>query len=50
VGQYIHFAGIEREPEGNVPFAGEHTWVDFQATSTARSRPASEPPQELISA
>lgn len=30
VGQYTQFAGIEREPEGNCFFAGEHTSVDFQ--------------------
>ncbi len=30
VGQYTRFAGIEREAEGNLHFAGEHTSVDFQ--------------------
>jgi monoamine oxidase len=30
VGQYTRFAGIEREPEGNCYFAGEHTSIDFQ--------------------
>jgi monoamine oxidase len=30
VGQYTRFAGVEREPEGNVHFAGEHTSQDFQ--------------------
>jgi monoamine oxidase len=30
VGQYTGFAGIEREPEGNCHFAGEHTSIDFQ--------------------
>lgn len=30
VGQYTKFAGIEREPEGNCHFAGEHTSIDFQ--------------------
>jgi monoamine oxidase len=30
VGQYTSFAGAERQQEGNVHFAGEHTSVDFQ--------------------
>ena len=30
VGQYTRFAGIEREPEGNAFFCGEHTSIDFQ--------------------
>jgi len=30
VGQYTKFCGIEREPEGNCYFAGEHTSLDFQ--------------------
>ncbi len=30
VGQYTRFAGVEREPEGNCHFAGEHTSVDAQ--------------------
>ncbi|TAJ20770.1 MAG: monoamine oxidase, partial [Planctomycetota bacterium] len=30
VGQYTSFAGVEREVEGRVHFAGEHTSVDFQ--------------------
>jgi monoamine oxidase len=30
VGQYIRFAGIEREQEGNAHFCGEHTSVDAQ--------------------
>lgn len=30
VGQYTKFAGIEREPEGNCFFAGEHTSIDYQ--------------------
>ncbi|MBI3696927.1 MAG: FAD-dependent oxidoreductase [Acidobacteria bacterium] len=30
VGQYTQFAGVEREPEGQCHFAGEHTSVDFQ--------------------
>jgi len=30
VGQYTKFSGIEREPEGNCHFAGEHTSIDFQ--------------------
>lgn len=30
VGQYTGFAGVEREPEGGVFFAGEHTSVEFQ--------------------
>ncbi|MGH2522766.1 MAG: flavin monoamine oxidase family protein, partial [Anaerolineales bacterium] len=30
VGQYTQFAGVEREPEGNCFFAGEHTSIDFQ--------------------
>jgi monoamine oxidase len=30
VGQYTAFAGVEREAEGTVHFAGEHTSVDFQ--------------------
>ncbi len=30
VGQYVQFAGVEREAEGSVHFAGEHTSVDAQ--------------------
>jgi monoamine oxidase len=30
VGQYTQFAGVEREPEGHVHFAGEHTSLEFQ--------------------
>ena len=30
VGQYTKFSGAEREPSGNVHFAGEHTSIDFQ--------------------
>jgi len=30
VGQYTKFSGVEREPEGNCHFAGEHTSIDFQ--------------------
>ena len=30
VGQYTSFAGVEREPEGNCHFAGEHTSIDAQ--------------------
>jgi monoamine oxidase len=30
VGQYTRFAGVERLPEGNCFFCGEHTSVDFQ--------------------
>jgi monoamine oxidase len=28
VGQYTRFAGVEREPQGNVHFCGEHTSID----------------------
>jgi monoamine oxidase len=30
VGQYTRFAGVERDPEGNCFFCGEHTSIDFQ--------------------
>ncbi|MEK6275665.1 MAG: FAD-dependent oxidoreductase [Actinomycetota bacterium] len=30
VGQYTRFAGVEREPQGNCFFCGEHTSIDFQ--------------------
>jgi monoamine oxidase len=30
VGQYTRFSGIEREPEPNCFFCGEHTSIDFQ--------------------
>jgi monoamine oxidase len=30
VGQYIRFAGVESEQQGNCHFAGEHTSLDFQ--------------------
>jgi monoamine oxidase len=30
VGQYTGFSGVEREPEGNCFFCGEHTSIDFQ--------------------
>ncbi|MCA8976087.1 MAG: FAD-dependent oxidoreductase [Planctomycetes bacterium] len=30
VGQYVGFAGVEKEIEGSVHFAGEHTSIDFQ--------------------
>jgi monoamine oxidase len=30
VGQYTRFSGVEREPEGNCFFCGEHTSIDFQ--------------------
>ena len=30
VGQYTKFSGAEREQQGNVHFAGEHTSIDFQ--------------------
>ena len=30
MGQYTRFSGVEREPEGNCFFCGEHTSIDFQ--------------------
>ena len=30
VGQYTGFSGVEKEPEGNIHFAGEHTSLGYQ--------------------
>lgn len=30
MGQYTGFSGVEKERQGNVHFAGEHTSQDFQ--------------------
>jgi monoamine oxidase len=50
VGQYTSFAGVEREPEGNVHFAGEHTSVDFQGYLNGAVETGQRAAQELLSA
>jgi monoamine oxidase len=49
VGQYTRFAGVEREPEGNVHFAGEHTSVDFQGYLNGAVETGQRAAQELLS-
>jgi monoamine oxidase len=50
VGQYTRFAGVEREPEGNVHFAGEHTSVDFQGYLNGAVETGQRAAGELLSA
>jgi monoamine oxidase len=50
VGQYTRFAGVEREREGNVHFAGEHTSVDFQGYLNGAVETGQRAAQELLSA
>jgi len=50
VGQYTRFAGVEREPEGNVHLAGEHTSVDFQGYLNGAVETGQRAAQELLSA
>jgi monoamine oxidase len=50
VGQYTRFAGVEREPEGNVHFAGEHTSVDFQGYLNGGVETGQRAAGELLSA
>jgi monoamine oxidase len=50
VGQYTRFAGVEREPEGNCHFAGEHTSVDFQGYLNGAVETGQRAAQELLSA
>jgi monoamine oxidase len=49
VGQYTRFAGVEREPEGNCHFAGEHTSVDFQGYLNGAVETGQRAAQELLS-
>jgi monoamine oxidase len=48
VGQYTRFAGVEREPEGNCHFAGEHTSVDFQGYLNGAVESGQRAAQELL--
>jgi monoamine oxidase len=50
VGQYTRFAGVEREPEGNIHFAGELTSVDFQGYLNGAVETGQRAAQELLSA
>jgi monoamine oxidase len=50
VGQYTRFAGVERDPEGNCHFAGEHTSVDFQGYLNGAVETGQRAAQELLSA
>jgi len=50
VGQYTRFAGVEREPEGNVHFAGEHTSVNSQGYRNGAVETGQRAAQELLSA
>jgi monoamine oxidase len=50
VGQYTRFAGVEREPEGNVHFAGEHTSVNSQGYLNGAVETGQRAAQELLSA
>jgi monoamine oxidase len=50
VGQYTRLAGVEREPEGNVHFAGEHTSVDFQGYLNGAVETGQRAARELLSA
>jgi monoamine oxidase len=50
VGQYTRFAGVEREPEGNIHFAGEHTSVDFQGYLNGAVETGQRAAQELLPA
>ncbi|WP_267379572.1 NAD(P)/FAD-dependent oxidoreductase [Bacillus sp. GM_Baccil_2] len=48
VGQYTKFAGIEREREGNIFFAGEHTSIDYQGYLNGAVETGERASQELI--
>jgi monoamine oxidase len=50
VGQYTRFAGVEREPEGNCHFAGEHTSIDFQGYLNGAVETGQRAAQELLTA
>jgi monoamine oxidase len=53
VGQYIKFAGVEREPEGralNCHFAGEHTSIDFQGYLNGAVETGQRAANEVIAA
>jgi monoamine oxidase len=50
VGQYTRFAGVEREPQGNVHFCGEHTSIDAQGYLEGAVETGERPADEIISA
>ena len=50
VGQYTRFAGVEREPQGNVHFCGEHTSIDAQGYLEGAVETGGRAADEIISA
>jgi monoamine oxidase len=50
VGQYVAFAGVEREVEGTLHFAGEHTSVDAQGYMEGAVESGERAAQEVLSA
>jgi len=50
VGQYTGFAGVEREPQGNVHFCGEHTSIDAQGYLEGAVETGERAADEIISA
>jgi monoamine oxidase len=50
VGQYTRFAGVEREPQGNVHFCGEHTSIDAQGYLEGAVETGERAADEIISA
>lgn len=49
VGQYTRFAGVEREPQGNVHFCGEHTSIDAQGYLEGAVETGERASDEIIS-
>ena len=50
VGQYTRFAGVEREPQGNVHFCGEHTSIEAQGYLEGAVETGERAADEIISA
>ena len=50
IGQYTRFAGVEREPQGNVHFCGEHTSIDAQGYLEGAVETGERAADEIISA
>jgi monoamine oxidase len=48
VGQYTGFSGIEKVPEGNIHFAGEHTSLEFQGFMEGAVRSGARAAREIL--
>jgi monoamine oxidase len=48
VGQYTGFSGVEKEAEGNIHFAGEHTSLEYQGFMEGAVRSGIRAAQEIL--